>query len=99
MVDKHFGMVSEWMVNGSINQFIMVHKDVNRFELVGFSFLLQLYSLLIATLFAQLQDVSRGLIYMHSQGMIHGDLKGVSLCIRELPFCLLNKFCSNRPIS
>jgi len=50
MVDKHFAMVSEWMVNGSINQFIMVHRDVNRFELVGFSFLSQLHSLLTATL-------------------------------------------------
>jgi hypothetical protein len=25
----------------------------------------------------QLGDVARGLIYIHSQGMIHGDLKGV----------------------
>jgi hypothetical protein len=25
----------------------------------------------------QLSDVARGLIYMHSEGMIHGDLKGV----------------------
>jgi len=36
MVEKHFAMVSEWMVNGSINQYILVHRGVNRFELVGF---------------------------------------------------------------
>ena len=29
--------------------------------------------------FLQLSDVTKGLIYMHDQGMIHGDLKGVRL--------------------
>ena len=32
---------------------------------------------LIILRFAQLRDVTRGLIYMHDQGIIHGDLKGV----------------------
>ena len=27
--------------------------------------------------FSQLKDVARGLIYVHNQAMIHGDLKGV----------------------
>jgi len=99
MVDKHFAMVSEWMENGSINQYIMVHRDVNRFELVGFLFLSQLHSALMATLLVQLQDVSKGLIYMHNQGMVHGDLKGVSLCMPKFPFCLPTNFGYNRPIS
>jgi hypothetical protein len=30
-----FAMASEWMVNGNIIEFIRVHRDVNRFELVG----------------------------------------------------------------
>lgn len=30
-----FTMVSEWMVNGNINEFIKTHKNANRFELVG----------------------------------------------------------------
>jgi len=29
-------MVSEWMVNGNINEFIGANRDANRFELVGF---------------------------------------------------------------
>ena len=33
---KLFAMVSEWMVNGNINEFIGAHRDANRFELVGF---------------------------------------------------------------
>ena len=28
-------MVSEWMENGNINEFIKAHEDVNRLELVG----------------------------------------------------------------
>ena len=28
-------MVSEWMVNGNITEFIKMHRDANRFELVG----------------------------------------------------------------
>jgi len=35
MSNKQFAMVSEWMDNGNINEFIKTHKDVNRFELVG----------------------------------------------------------------
>ena len=37
MSHNRFTMVSEWMVNGNINEFVKVHRDVNRFKLVGFS--------------------------------------------------------------
>ena len=39
----------------------------------------------------QLQGVARGLIYMHGEGMIHGDLKGVGLRASQSPFCLLTR--------
>ena len=32
---NQFVMVSEWMANGDINEFIKMHRDVNRFKLVG----------------------------------------------------------------
>ena len=35
MEDQQFIMVSEWMENGDINEFIKAHNDVNRFKLVG----------------------------------------------------------------
>jgi len=36
-MDKdHFVMVSEWMENGNIVEFIKIHRDANRFELVRF---------------------------------------------------------------
>ena len=34
MTETEFSMVSEWMPNGNINQFVSVHQDANRFELV-----------------------------------------------------------------
>ena len=38
MSTNQFAMVSEWMINGNISEFIQVHEDVDRFELVKFSF-------------------------------------------------------------
>jgi hypothetical protein len=38
MGDSQLAMVSEWMVNGNINEFIKANRDVNRFELVRFRF-------------------------------------------------------------
>ena len=34
--DNQFVMVSEWMADGNIIEFIKKHKDANRFKLVGF---------------------------------------------------------------
>jgi len=34
--DGHLAMASEWMTSGNINEFVKTHRDVNRFELVGF---------------------------------------------------------------
>ena len=36
MKGNQFVMVSEWMANGNINEFIKTHWDANRFKLVGF---------------------------------------------------------------
>ena len=36
MEDQQFVMVSEWMENGNINEFIKAHEDIDRIELVGF---------------------------------------------------------------
>ena len=38
MTDDEFAMVSEWMSNGNINQFVRDHRDANRFELVIFPY-------------------------------------------------------------
>ena len=38
MTETQFAMVSEWMTNGNINQFVKARRDANRFELVRFPF-------------------------------------------------------------
>jgi serine/threonine protein kinase len=40
MSTNHLAMVSEWMINGNINEFIQAHRDANRFELVGLALFL-----------------------------------------------------------
>ncbi|KAF9642010.1 kinase-like protein [Thelephora ganbajun] len=72
MSNNQFTMVSEWMFNGNINEFIKAHRDVNRFEL--------------------LKDVALGLIYMHGEGMIHGDLKGANILVDQYGHACLADF-------
>jgi serine/threonine protein kinase len=77
--EDRFGMVSKWMKNGSINDFVKAHPEANRFTLVGprLDTPTFLTSMTIETI--QLEGVATGLIYLHSSGMVHGDLKGVRL--------------------
>jgi len=35
MTEDRFAMVSEWMTNGNVNEFVTAHRDANRFELVS----------------------------------------------------------------
>ena len=37
MSETHFAMVSDWMVNGNINDFVKARPDANRLDLVGLS--------------------------------------------------------------
>ena len=54
MSKNQFTMVSEWMINGNINEFIKVHRDANRFDLVGFySYYIPYLSLMKSLLIAQ----------------------------------------------
>ena len=43
-------MVSEWMVNGNISEFLEVYPDVDRLELVGFPLVLSRFLLMTARL-------------------------------------------------
>jgi hypothetical protein len=40
MSNNQFAMVSEWMVNGNVNEYVQKHRNVNPFELVGLTLLL-----------------------------------------------------------
>ena len=47
MSETKFAMVSKWMPNGNINEFVKARCDANRFELVSFPFRFAPSSLLI----------------------------------------------------
>ena len=71
-------MVSQWMPNGNINEFLETRRDANRFELVSprLKFLPPSF-LANDRVIWQLADIAEGLVCMHERGMVHGDLKGV----------------------
>jgi hypothetical protein len=45
MSETQFAMISDWMENGNINEFVKAHPGANRLELVGISFMVSLPSL------------------------------------------------------
>ena len=78
MTENRLVMVSEWMDNGNICEFLRAKTDVNLFELVcSLSRGPYIHVVMMITWLSQLGDVTTGLTYMHDQGIVHGDLKGV----------------------
>ena len=74
-LEQHrLAMISEWMDQGNINEFVKRYDGVNRVQLVSHR---------LASCgdwrdrFIQLVDAASGLEYMHNSNMVHGDLKGV----------------------
>ena len=69
-------LVSRWMPNGTITEYVKAKPHVNRISLVRMpptavrSSKLNPFKLL---------DVAEGLNYLHTCHMVHGDLKGVSV--------------------
>ena len=75
--DGRFSMVSEWMANGNIMEYVRSHAG-NHLKLVGYDRIFPRY--LLRTF--QLADAIEGLKYLHTANIVHGGLKGVSLLIR-----------------
>ena len=66
-------MISQWMENGNILGYVRKHPGVNRLELVRPA--RQRSGPALTKM--QLIGVARGLCYLHSNEVIHGDLKSV----------------------
>jgi len=68
-------MVSEWMENGTIMDFITACREADRLKLVVIFPKTTANPDLIPLL--QLTDVARGLKYLHDWPSVHADLKSV----------------------
>jgi len=79
MSENRLAMVSDWMLNGNINDFMRAHPDVDRLALVGFHFEILVSSITVIwrSTHQQLSDVAKGLCYLHSCDVIHGGIRGV----------------------
>ena len=69
-------MVSEWMPNGNVREYIAKNPEISRLQLVRE---LGIRTRLLELTKPQLLDISRGLTFLHSLEIVHGDLKGVRL--------------------
>ena len=67
-------MVSEWMSNGNVRDYVSKNPETSRLQLVRRQ--VELYTGLELTKL-QLLDITRGLSFLHSLEIVHGDLKGV----------------------
>jgi len=60
MTKTQFGMVSEWMANGSINEFVKAHPNADRFGLVGLPFYASTVIASLITAQSSSWEMSRG---------------------------------------
>ena len=90
MTRNRFAVVSEWMTNGNINQFVAEHLDVNRFELVSSLFKLPWSSLVVdGHVDSVVGGRRKGLaLYAQPGGGPRGPQGGASLGVVVTPFSL-----------
>ena len=84
MTENEFAMVSEWMPNGNINEFVAARQDVNRFGLVSSPFELRHSPLILDDYMVPTVNrcCERFGLYAQPGGGPRGPQRGASLKIR-----------------
>ncbi|CAE6532542.1 unnamed protein product [Rhizoctonia solani] len=70
--ERSLGMVSEWMGNGNLHEYMRKNPNADRYHLSV--------------------QVTSGLAYMHSHGMIHGDIKASNVLVSSDGMAKLTDF-------
>ncbi|CAE6411214.1 unnamed protein product [Rhizoctonia solani] len=70
--DQYLGMVSEWMENGNLHEYLRKHPSADCYQLCI--------------------DLASGLEYMHSQSMVHGDVKATNVLVSSDGVARLSDF-------
>ena len=75
-VDGMPGLASEWIEGGTMNDYLKKHKNTDIRRVVRVVAEYPEFNQLIALV--QVWGIACGLEYLHSMGVVHSDLKGVS---------------------
>lgn len=89
-------LVSPWMENGNVNDYLNSNPETPRLPLVRDS--IHQFGFGFDEHFPKVYDILDGLAFLHRHGIVHGDLKGVRQLAYNCPLILLTSFPS-RPIS
>lgn len=73
---QYFRIVSEWMPNGNVTEYVGSNPEANRLHLVS-PVTNPPWLMLMSINDSQLFEVASGITYLHDLGIVHGDLKGV----------------------
>ena len=73
----YFRIISEWMPNGNVMEYIRSNPQANRLRLVSPAVRSLRHFTLMPRNDPQLSEAASGVVYLHGLGIAHGDLKGV----------------------
>ena len=91
MTSTPLQLISKWMPNGDLTEYIGKHPNTDRLALVS----VPLVSWMVRLPSHKLRDVTDGLYYLHSRNVVHGDLKGVRDHFESSFFTVLTHVQSN----
>ena len=94
---QYFRIISEWMPNGNVMEYVRSNPEANRLRLVSSAVCSPWCVVLMPFNDPQLAEGASGVTYLHRLGIAHGDLKGVRYHIFRNPFASLTIITGEHP--